>query len=160
MAVDMFLKIDGIEGDSTSDKHKGEIEILSFSWGVSQTGNFQFGGGGGAGKVTSNDFAIVKRLDKATPQLLEKVCQGEHIGSALLTLAKAGGEQQQEYLKIKLTDIIISSYQTSGASSGDPAEQVSFAFQSVEVSAADIRPDGSIGGWKETSSCHFGGKGR
>ena len=156
MAVDMFLKIDGVEGESTDDKHKGEIEILSFSWGVSQSGGF--GPGGGAGKVSSNDFAIVKRLDKATPQLLEKVCQGEHIGSALLTLAKAGGDHRQEYLKIKLTDIIISSYQTSGASSGEPAEQVSFAFQSVEVSAAEIRQDGSIGGWKETAGCHFGGK--
>lgn len=157
MSVDMFLKIDGIEGESQSSKHKGEIEILSFTWGLSQTGSPR-GGGGGAGKVNVQDFSIVKQLDTATPQLIELACRGEHVGSALLTLAKAGGNGGQEYLKIKLTDILVSSYSTGGSSSVMPAEQVSFSFQDVEIAAAEVRPDGSIGGWKTSTSCHFNGK--
>ena len=154
MAVDMFLKLDGIKGESTSSKHKDEIEVLSFSWGVSQA---QATGGGGAGKLNIQDLSFVKRLDTASPQLLEASCRGEHIGFGLLTLAKAG-EQQQDYLKIKFSEVLISSYQTGGSQGGDPAEQISLSFQNVEVSAAEVNPDGSIGGWKNTTSCHFGGK--
>lgn len=159
MAVDMFLKLDGIKGESTNDKHKDEIEVMSFSWGLSQQGALAHGNGAAAGKVSVQDFSFVKRLDTASPQLLEASCRGEHIGFGLLTLAKAGGDRgQQEYLKIKFSDILISSYQTGGSQGGDPAEQISLNFSNVEVSAAEIRPDGSIGGWKNTTSCHFGGK--
>lgn len=157
MAVDMFLKLDGVDGESTDSKHKGEIEVMSFSWGVS---NSATAGRGGAatGKVSVNDFSIVKRLDTASPQLIEKICHGEHLGSGLLTLAKAG-EKPVDYLKIKLTDILISGYSTGGTSgAGEPVEQVSFSFQSVEVSAAEQRPDGSTGGWKSTTSCSFTGR--
>ena len=156
MAVDMFLKIDGVQGESTNSKHKGEIEVLSYSWGVSQSGT-QAGSGAAAGKVTAQDFSIVKQLDTASPQLLELACRGEHVATALLTLSKAG-DQQQDYMKFKLTDIVISSYQTGGSGGSLPAEQVSFSFASVEVSAAEFRPDGSIGGWKETGDCHLSGR--
>lgn len=155
MAVDMFFKIDGIQGESTSDKHKGEIEILSFSWGLNQTGAAAGGPGAAAGKVNLQDFSIVKQLDTATPQLLDRACRGEHIGSALLTLTRSG-DRQQDYLKIKLTDIVVSSYSTGGSNAGLPAEQVSFSFNEVEVSAAEVRPDGSIGGWRTTTGCDFG----
>jgi type VI secretion system secreted protein Hcp len=157
MAVDMFLKLDGIDGESVDSKHKGEIEILSFSWGVSNAAAAGRGGAA-AGRVSSNDFSIVKRLDTASPQLMEKVCRGEHLGSGLITLRKAG-EKQQEYLKIELKNILISGYQTGGSGGeSEPVEQVSFSFQSVEMSAAEQRPDGSTGGWKSTSSCTFGGR--
>ena len=157
MAVDMFLKLDGIEGESTDSKHKDEIEVLSFSWGVSNPATAARGGAA-AGKVSPTDFSIVKRLDTASPQLLEKICQGEHIGFGLLTLQKSG-EKPVEYLKIKLTDILISGYSTGGNNgTGEPAEQVSFSFSSVEVSAAEQGPDGSTGGWKTTTSCSFSGK--
>ena len=155
MAVDMFLKIDGIQGESRDSKHKGEIEILSFSWGVSNSGSGQTGGGGGAGKVTVHDFSIVKQLDTTSPEFLERACRGEHIGSALLTLVKSGGGKgdQQEYLKIKLSDILISSYQSGGSNSGLPAEQVSFSFQTADVAALD-----ASGGWKSSTTCGSGGK--
>lgn len=154
MAVDMFLKIDGIQGESRDSKHKGEIEILSFSWGVSNSGG-QTGGGGGAGKVTMQDFSIVKQLDTTSPELLERACRGEHMGSALLTLVRSGGgkSDQQEYLKIKLSDILISSYSTGGSNSTLPAEQVTFTFQTADVSAAD-----GNGGWKSGGTCGTGGK--
>jgi type VI secretion system secreted protein Hcp len=153
----MFLKLDGIDGESTDSKHKDEIEVLSFSWGVSNPAA-EGRAGARAGKVSPSDFMIVKRLDTATPQLIQKICQGEHLGSALLTLQKSG-EKPLEYLKIKLTDILISGYSTGGNSgTGEPVEQVSFSFQSVEVSAAEQRPDGSTSGWKTTTTCGFGGK--
>ena len=155
MAVDMFLKIDGIQGESRDSKHKGEIEILSFSWGVSNSGGQVGGGGGGAGKVTMQDFSIVKQLDTTSPEFLERACRGEHIGSALLTLVRSGGgkSDQQEYLKIKLSDVLISSYSTGGSNSTLPAEQVTFTFQTADVSAAD-----GNGGWKSGGTCGTGGK--
>jgi type VI secretion system secreted protein Hcp len=136
MAVDMFLKIDGIDGGSRDHKHKGEIELLSYSWGLSQSGGAT-GGGGGAGKVVVQDFSIVKQLDAASPQLMEKCCQGEHIASVQVTLVNKG--TREEFYKIKLNDCIISSYQTGGADSGGagPMDQVSFNFGSVDLQAAD-----------------------
>lgn len=120
----MFLKLDGIDGESVDSKHKGEIEILSFSWGVSNSGAAGHGGAS-AGKVALNDFLIVKSLDKASPQLIEKICQGEHLGSGLLTLRKAG-DKPVEYLKIKFSDILISGYQTGGSGQSEPVEQDEF----------------------------------
>jgi type VI secretion system secreted protein Hcp len=136
MAVDMFIKIDGIDGGSVSHKHKGEIELLSFSWGLTNS-TTSTGGGGGAGKPTVSDFSIIKQMDQTSPHLFEKCCQGERISDVLVTLVNK--EKGQEFYKIKLTDCIISSYQTSGGSSGGivPMESVSFNFSNVDLSAAD-----------------------
>lgn len=153
MAVDMFLKLDGVKGESADSKHKGEIEILSFSWGVSQA--IAEHGGASSGKVSSNDFSIMKEFDTASPQLMEMICSGQSAGSALLTLRKAG-EKPLEYLKIKLTDVLISSYQTGGGNGGVPVESVSFSFSNIEVSAFEQKADGSLG-QEVSSSCHFGG---
>ena len=136
MAVDMFLKIDGIDGEAQSHKHKGEIELLSFSWGLSQTVAAP-GSGGGSGKVQVSDFSIIKQIDAASPHLMEACCRGEHIRDVTMTLAtKTKG---QDYLVVKLNDCLITSYQTSGGGAGGalPAEQVSFNFSSVQVQAAD-----------------------
>jgi len=136
MAVDMFLKINGIDGGSVSHKHKGEIELLSFSWGLTNS-TASGGGGGGAGRPTVSDFSIIKQMDETSPQLFEKCCQGEHISDVLITLVNK--EKGQEFYKIKLSDCIISSYQTSGGNSGGvvPMESVSFNFSNVDLSAAD-----------------------
>src|SRR5215470_11993047 len=100
MAVDMFLKLDGIEGESKDHKHAGEIELLSFSWGVSNSSGLACaGGGGGAGKASFHDFAFVKRVDSATPQLMLHCATGEHIKTGLITVRKAG-EKPTEFLKI------------------------------------------------------------
>jgi type VI secretion system secreted protein Hcp len=150
MAVDMFLKLEGVKGESVSDKHKGEIDILSFSWGLNQSGSVG-GGGGGAGKVTVNDLSIVKQLDGASPQLMEMCCRGEHVGSATLTLSRLGHkEQTEDYFKVTMTDVLISSYQTGGSSNGVPAEQVSFQFGSVEVSSVDAK-----GTFQPSVACNF-----
>ena len=112
-AVDYFLKIDGISGESTDDKHRNEIEVESFSWGVSNSASLLTGGGAGAGRASFSDFAFMTRLNKASPSLFLKCASGQHIKQAVLT-ARTAGEQPVEFLKITLSDILVSSYQTSG----------------------------------------------
>lgn len=148
MAVDMFLKIDGIDGESNAHKHKGEIELLSFSWGLSnQTSST--GSGGGAGKVQVSDFSIVKQMGASSPLLMEKCCSGEHIPSVTITLVNK--ETKEEFYQIKLNDCLISSYQTGGANGGGavPMDQVSFNFRNM-----DLQASGRNGGTQV--SCGFG----
>src|SRR5829696_5649875 len=104
--VDYFLKIDGIPGESGDAKHKDEIQVLSFSFGESQSGTMAFGGGGGAGEVQMQDFHFMMNVNKASPKLFLACATGEHIGSAILTARKAG-KDQQDYLVIKFTDLLV-----------------------------------------------------
>jgi type VI secretion system secreted protein Hcp len=144
MAIDAFLKLDGIKGESKDSKHGGEIDVLSYSWGVSQIGSAQRGGGAGSGKVNVNDLHIQKFCDAATPTLLLKICDGTHIKSAILTLRKAGGANPIEYLKYELGDLIVSSFQSSGASSGDmPMESISLNFATFKCHYTAQKKDGS-----------------
>ncbi|MEX2559325.1 MAG: type VI secretion system tube protein Hcp [Pirellulales bacterium] len=142
--VDYFLKLDGIDGESTDDKHKNEIDVLSWSWGESNMGTSDRGGGGGAGKVQMNDFHFVQKLSKASPKLFFACATGQHIKEAKLTCRKAGGDQQ-EYLVIKFSDLLVSSYQTGG-SQGDvvPTDQCSLNFTKIEFEYKAQKPDGSL----------------
>ena len=143
MAVDMFLKLDGIKGESKDAKHKEEIHIESFSWGLSQQGTFSSAGGGGAGKVQSTDLTVMKVLDKSTPLLMQHICGGKHIKDGLLTVRKAG-DKPLEYLKIKLTDILVSSIQHSaGGGSELTMESLSLNFAKFELAYVEQKPDGS-----------------
>jgi type VI secretion system secreted protein Hcp len=145
MAVDYFLKLSTIRGESEDSKHKDEIDVLSFSWGVSAA-TTQTGGGAVAGKAAFNDFSIVKILDTATPRLMQACCTGEHIPEANFTGRKSGGDQF-EFMKIKLTDVLISGV-SPGGSSGDqvPLEQVSFSFGSSLITVFRQDATGQIGG--------------
>jgi len=146
MAVDYFLKIDGIQGESMDSKHKNEIDLESWSWGETQTGVSATGGGGGAGKVSMQDFHFVMRVNKSSPKLFVACASGQHIASALLTCRKAGKEQQ-EYLTWTFTDLLISSYQTGGSGGQDvPVDQISFNFAKIEVSYKEQNKDGTLGG--------------
>lgn len=133
MAVDYFLKIDGIEGESADSKHKNEIDILSWSWGATQTGSMSYGGGGGAGKVSMQDFHFTMRVNKASPKLMLACATGKHIGSATL-LARKAGEQPLDFFKLTFTDLLISSYQTGGSGSGDevPIDSISFNYSKIK----------------------------
>ena len=146
-AVDYFLKIEGIEGESQDHKHKGTIDIESWSWGASQAGTHGGGGGGGAGKVAMQDFHFVMKISKASPKLMLACATGEHIKKATLVCRKAGSEQQ-EYMKVDMTDLLVSSYQTggSGASSHVPVDQVSINFAKIEIEYKEQKPDGTLGG--------------
>ncbi len=145
--VDYFLKIDGIPGESQDSKHKGEIELESWSFGEAQSGSFGAGGGGGAGKVHMQDFHFVKKVDKAGPKLFLACAQGEHIKSAILTCRKAGKEQQ-EYLKFEFKDLLVSSYHTSGSGGADilPLEEIALNFTFISFDYKEQKPDGTLGG--------------
>jgi type VI secretion system secreted protein Hcp len=129
-AVDMFLKLEGIKGESQDHKHKDEIHIESFSWGVNQTGTHGAGGGGGAGKVQVHDISITKFVDQASPQLVLYCCNGKHIKEGLITVRKAG-ENPLEYLKIKLTDVLISGVQEAGHGDLQLSENVTINFAKI-----------------------------
>ena len=148
MAIaDYFLKLDGIEGEAQDSKHKNEIDLESWSWGETQTGTHVAGGGGGAGKVAMQDFHFVMRVNKASPKLLLACATGQHIKEGTLTCRKAGKEQQ-EFLKVKFTDLLVSSYQTGGSANGDvvPLDQISLNFAKIEVEYKEQKADGTLGG--------------
>jgi len=145
-AVDYFLKIDGIEGEAPDSKHKGEIELESWSWGESQGGAHSAGGGGGAGKVVMQDFHFVMKMNKASPKLFLACATGEHFKKAVLTCRKAGKEQQ-EFLKVTLQDLLVSTYQSGGSGHSDviPMDQVSLNFTKIEFDYKEQKADGSLG---------------
>jgi type VI secretion system secreted protein Hcp len=144
MAADIFAKIGDIKGESLDAKHKDEVEVLSWSWGVSQSGSTTHGGGGGQGKASFNDFNFTHRVDRASPVLLSACATGSHIKEATITVRKAG-KGQQEFLIIKMNDVIITSVNPSG--SGDAAataENVALQFAKVAVEYKPTKADGSL----------------
>jgi type VI secretion system secreted protein Hcp len=144
MASDIFAKIGDIKGESFDDKHKGEIEVLSWSWGVTQSGTMGHGGGGGEGKANFNDFNFTHHIDKASPVLLKACATGEHIKDATITVRKAG-KGQQEFLIIKMSDVIITGVAPSGAGDGAAtAEHVAIQFAKVDLEYKPQKQDGSL----------------
>ena len=157
-AVDYFLKLKGIDGESEDSKHKAEIDVESWSWGESNSGTHSGGGGGGAGKVAMQDFHFTMKVNKASPKLMLACATGEHIAEAKLTCRKAGKEQQ-EFLQIILSPVLVSSYQTGGSAGSDiiPMDQVSLNFGKIEYKYNEQKPDGSlggdvVGGWNVTTN--------
>ena len=160
MAIDYFLKIDGISGESLDSKHKGEIQVESWSWGESNPAQPGGGGGGGAGKVQMQDLAFTTRFSKASPQLILACASGKHFKDAVLTARKAG-KGQQEFLTFSLSDVLVSAYQTAGAG-GDvlPGDSVSLNFSKIQVEYKPQNPDGSLGssikaGWDVKQNKQF-----
>ena len=129
----LFLKIDGIPGDSTARGHAKEIELLSFSFGADNSAEPGSGGGGGAGKVTFHDLTVTKHPDVASPKLFDSVVRGTHIPTATLTVARSKSGSQNYYV-IVLKDVIISSFQTGGTGGQAPVEQVALAYVSATLS--------------------------
>ena len=142
MAGDIFLLIDGDKGESTDSKHKDEIDIQSFSWGVSNSGSHATGGGGGAGKASFSDFNFSISACKASPNLMMKCATGEHIKKAVLTVRKQGGEQQ-EYYMVTMSDLLISSYQSSAAGE-TPMDSFSINYSKVEFEYKPQKADGTL----------------
>ena len=142
MAVDMFLKLDGIKGESKDHKHGAEIHIESFSWGLNQTGSHAVGGGGGAGKVSVHDISITKFVDKSSPALMLHCASGKHIKEGLITVRKAG-DKPLEYLKIKLEDMLVSGVQFAGHGGEQLTENVTLNFAKFKMEYQVQKPDGS-----------------
>jgi type VI secretion system secreted protein Hcp len=145
-AVDYFLKIEGVKGESGDSKHKEEIDVESWSWGETQAGTAGHGSGSGAGKVKVQDFNFVKKVDKASPVLFLACANGTHYKSAILTARKAGKEQQ-EYLTITMSDILITSFQVGGSGHSDvvPTDQISINFAKLEFQYKEQKSDGTLG---------------
>ena len=145
MAVDTFAKIGDIKGESQDDKHKEEIELLSWSWGVSQSGTMSSGSGAGAGKASFNDFQFSHYVDKASANLMKACATGEHIKDATFTQRKAG-KGQQEYLIIKMSDVLITGVAPGGSSgdSGLVVEQVTLQASKVDLEYKPQKADGSL----------------
>ncbi len=158
-AVDYFLKIEGIDGESTDSKHKGSIELESWSWGESQSGGFSSASGGaGAGKVSMQDFHFVMRVNKASPKLMLACATGEHLKKATLICRKAG-KDQQEFLKFTMTELLVSSYQTGGQGNSTllPTDQISLAFGKIETEYKGQNEKGQLAspvkaGWNVTEN--------
>ena len=144
MATDIFAKIGNIKGESKDAKHKDEIVVLSWSWGVTQSGSLAHGGGGGAGKATFHDLTFNHHIDKASPLLLKACATGEHIAEATISVRKAG-KGQQEYLIIKMTDVLVTSVAMSvGGDDAATAETVTLQFAKVDLEYKPQKDDGSL----------------
>src|SRR3989442_1776842 len=144
--LDLFLKIDGIEGESQDSKHKGELRILSFSEDVhNDTSDAQRGDD--AGISTWRDAVFTMKMDKGYPKLFQACVTGEHVNKAVLTFRKAG-KDQQEFLKITFSDVLVSGCQTNGSTDSDPTPTVSFTFNfaRIEEEYKTQKADGSLSG--------------
>ena len=143
MAPDIFAKIGTIKGESLDAKHKDEVEVLSWSWGVSQAGGTGPGGGAGTGKASFSDFHLTHQIDKASPLLMAACATGAHIKDATITARKAG-KGQQEFLIIKMNDIIITSVQPSLSDGQVGVESVALKPAQVDLEYRPQKPDGSL----------------
>jgi type VI secretion system secreted protein Hcp len=144
MAVDMFLAITGeIDGESKDKTHKGEIDVLAWSWGMSNSGSFHVGGGGGAGKANFQDISVTKWIDKASAILMTYCANGDHFTDAKLTVRKAG-KTPLEYLIIEMKQVMVTSVSTGGSGGEDKlTENVSLNFAKVKVSYKEQKADGT-----------------
>jgi len=141
---DIYLKIDGLDGEAQDQNHKNEIEVLSFSWGVTNVGSGDIGIGSGSSRASLADLSVMKHVDKASPGLFLNCCTGKSFPSATLTVRKAGGNNPVEYLKYDLTEVFVSSVQTSGSDGGGIAtESASLNFSKIKLTYTPQAADGS-----------------
>ena len=145
MAVDMFLKLDGIKGEAQDAKHKEEIDVLAWSWGAAQSGTTHMGSGSGSGKVSVQDISVTKYVDKSSGTLLQHCCTGKHISKGELIVRKAG-DKPLEYIKIEMKDIIVA-HVSGGGSGGEDrlTENVALNFGEFKYIYTTQAKDGSAG---------------
>lgn len=141
-----FLKIDGIKGDSLDKQHKDEIDIQSFSFGVTNSGSIGSGSGGaGAGKATFSSFHFNKLYDKASPALFKGVATGEHFKTAEFAFRRKGGDSSTDFLTIKLSDVLITGYQQGGTKEPPLLEGAELDAAKIEIEYTPQNTDGSLG---------------
>jgi type VI secretion system secreted protein Hcp len=147
MAYDAFLKLDGVTGESQKQNHTGEIDLMSFSWGASNSSSVGTGTGASVGKVSVSDFSIMKSSDSASPILFQKCCDGSVIATGVVTLQRQVQGSATPYLVYNFTNVYVTSVQWSGSGgSGDaPMESVSFCFEVGTVDYTPQKDDGSAG---------------
>lgn len=145
MSVDMFLQIKGVTGETVDDVYMSRdgIDILAWSWGMTQSGTTHLGPGAGSGKVNISDLTLTKYVDKASAPLMKSCAKGTHFEKAVLTVRKAGTEGPVEYFKMLMKDLMVSSYTTGGSSDGlDRIQEtvtLNFASYSIEYTPQDAK---------------------
>jgi type VI secretion system secreted protein Hcp len=151
VAVDMFIRLEGIMGESQDKAFKDEMDILAWSWGGSQSGTTHVGGGSGSGKVSVQDLSITKYVDSASCALMQHLCSGKHIPKGRLVVRKAG-DKPLEYINISMEDIIITSYQTGGSGGEDRlTENIVLNFGRFGLYYTPQNADGSGAADKQTA---------
>ncbi len=144
MALNMFIKIDSIKGESQDAKHKDEIDVLSWSWGLEHPVAIPSGGGAAAGKVSVHDLSITKRTDISTPQLMLACANGKHIKEAMLTVRKPD-RNQLEFVRIKMSDLMVRAISAADSGAESITENVALNFAKVQVEYVPQKPDGTAG---------------
>ena len=148
-AVDMFLKISNVQGESQDKDHVGEIDVLAWSWGMSQSGTMHIGGGGGAGTATVQDLSVTKWIDKSTPTLMLYLLQGKQFSEVDLTVRNAGAIPV-DFLKIVMKEVIITSHSTGGSGGQDRlTENISLNFAEFTLSYRVQNANGTMGDWAD-----------
>ena len=143
MAIDAFLKLEGVKGESVIKGHQGEIDVLAWSWGLSSSGSFHAGGGGGSGKANFQDLSITKWVDRSSPTLALYTANGDHFKEAKLVVRKAG-KKPLEYIIITMNDVLVSSVSTGGSGGEDRlTENITLNFRKVKYHYKMQKPDGS-----------------
>ncbi len=143
MALDMFIKLGTLKGESADSTHGGEIDVLAWSWGMSNSGSAHTGGGLGAGKANVNDLSFTKYIDKSSPEIMANCLSGKHFADATVTVRKAG-DTPLEYLVIKLQEVLVSSISTGGSGGEDRlTENVTLNFAKVKVDYIPQKDDGT-----------------
>jgi type VI secretion system secreted protein Hcp len=142
----IYIKFDGIDGEATAKGFEKWVEVLSFSWGVTNSGAAATGGGAGAGKASFQDLHIQSTFQSSSPQLFASAASGKSISTAQIAFVK-GGDNPDTYLTIKMNDVIISSYSSAGAEGADsdvPSDDVGISFAKIEVQYQQQSADGSV----------------
>ncbi len=142
MAVDYFLKIDGIEGESEDEKHKKQIQVLSFSWGASNVSSVSGTGGSGAGKANLSDINIMSSFDKSTPELFKNLTKGTHFKTGTLEAVKSGSDGKP-YLKVDFKELFCTSLQISAASE-IPSVSASFSYNEIKIDYSAQNEQGNL----------------
>jgi type VI secretion system secreted protein Hcp len=144
-AVDMFLKLGDIQGESQDKDHRDEIDVLAWSWGMSNSGTTHDGLGGGGGKVSVQDLSVTKWIDKSSPSLMLHALNGRHISDGQLVVRKAG-KVPLEYIKLELKDIIVTSISTGGSGGEERlTENISLNFGAFKLTYTEQLETGEAG---------------
>ena len=158
MAFDAFLKVDGIDGETTRKGYEKCIAVQSFSWGGANASTIGVTGGGGGGKGTLSSLNIMKKADATSPKFFQKCMEGEHIPKASLTLLKSGGKESVDFIKYELETVYVDAFQNTGSEGGDdtPTEAVSMSFGKCTSTYTPQKADGTkgapvVGQWDVTT---------
>jgi type VI secretion system secreted protein Hcp len=152
MAVEIFLKLEGVEGESQATGHTNEIEVFSFSFGASNPSSVAFGTGSGAGKADLSSISLQKQVDNSSCKLFQNCCAGEHFASGTITVREAGGSTPLEYYVAEMKQVFIDSISWGGASGGGkPSESVALSYESIKITYIPQKADGSKGTKQEGS---------